>query len=121
MAKAQGLEGQVNSKSAMISLLERRMGLSALSRKAAFTSSKITTATSKHWALLSTQPASLQQRIHLHPAQPRGKPIAPWSRRLAKHLSQRVGIKLPLLVSPERLFSIIDREAKVFVTEHDLT
>lgn len=77
-------------------LVERRMGLSGLSRKPGFTSSKLLPVTENTEGITEHIPAATN---------PAGKPRARWPGRLEKQLPQRVSTRLLLLVSPERLFS----------------
>lgn len=72
------------------------MGLSGLSRKPGFTSSKLLPVTENTEGITEHIPAA---------ANPAGKPRARWPGRLEKQLPQRVSTRLLLLVSPERLFS----------------
>lgn len=72
------------------------MGLSGLSRKPGFTSSKLLPVTENTEGITEHIPAA---------ANPAGKPKARWPGRLEKQLPQRVSTRLLLLVSPERLFS----------------
>lgn len=110
MATAQRLVGcKTSTNETFKKFTRKRMGLPGLSGKLGFTSSKATAVTSEYRASLRT--GITMHTAHLtaalgspHPAKPIGKPIASWSGRLEKQLSQRVSIKLLLLVSPERLF-----------------
>lgn len=89
------------------SLVERRMGLSGLSRKRGFTSSKFLPVHENTEGITEHIPAA---------AKGTGEPRAPWPGRLGKQLPQRASIRLLLLVSPERLCSGADRKASLAVT-----